>query len=690
MSVFSKKYFTLLVFVFGVLHHVFSQKLSRSPYLQMANESQMTIRWETDIPTESKLTYQNAASMETKTIVDSMPKTLHEIRVKNLLPKTKYLYKVGYKDVVLESGDKNYFITSPKTGSTESFEMVILGDCGTGTDGQKNVEKAINGYFGNRPIDGWLLLGDNAYNDGFKDQYRTNFFDIYKNSFLKNTVLWPSPGNHDYGGRTIWPNDYGAKAYYFEAFTMPTQAECGGVASKSEAYYSYDYANVHFVSLDSYALEDGRNMADTLSAQVNWLKKDLAANKQMWTVVYFHHPPFSKGTHNSDIETDLTAIRLNLVKILNDYKVDLVLNGHSHNYERSYFMSNFRGKDEEFDIKKYGVSTSNGRYDGSVDSCPYIKKDSGSVYVVAGTGGWVGYVSEGYPHNAMAYSNSTDAGALLLKVENNKLEAKYLLETGKIADQFTMLKNVNKTKEFEVACGDTLSLAASWPSDFIWNGGAIKTKILKLDSLNTNSSFSVKDSKGCLKDDFVVKVKPFQVNTFDFGTAAVPFGSNVVVNTSTIANAKYIWEGPKGPIENNSSQLTLKEVSKENEGSYSVTVKYKGCEAKVSSKLLVQEKPKVIILANEPNKLKQLSVFPNPAETDVKVKFYTPISAKYILIITDELGRNLSQEKSYDLSEGEHLFDLSLKKLQASKSGLIYVQMVSESGETYVEKVILK
>lgn len=690
MIVSLRTYLTFLIFSFGVLQHVFSQKLSRNPYLQMGNESQMTIRWETDLPTESKLIFQNAISLETKIIVDSIPKMLHEIRVKNLSPKSKYLYKVGFKETILESSEKNYFITSPKSGSTDSFEMVILGDCGTGTAGQKNVEKAVNSYFGNRPIDGLLLLGDNAYNDGFKDQYRSKFFDIYKNSFLKNTVLWPSPGNHDYGGRTIWPNDYGAKAYYYEAFTMPTQAECGGVPSNSEAYYSYDYANVHFISLDSYAFEDGRNMADTLSAQVNWLKKDLAANEQMWTVVYFHHPPFSKGTHNSDIETDLTAIRLNLVKVLNDYKVDLVLNGHSHNYERSYFMSNFRGKDEEFDLKKYGVSTSNGRYDGSIDSCPYIKKDSGSVYVVAGTGGWVGHVSEGYPHNAMAYSNSTDAGALLLKVENNKLEARYLLETGKIADQFTMFKDVNKTKEIEVACGDTLSLAASWPSDFIWNGGVNKTKILKLDSLNSNRSFSVKDSKGCLKDDFVIKVKPFQVNSFDFGTTAVPFGANVVVNTSIVTNAKYVWEGPKGPIENDSSQLSLKEVSKENEGSYSVTVKYKGCEAKVSSNLLVQERPKVIILINEPTKLKQLSVFPNPAETDVKIKFYTPVTAKYILKITDELGRSLMQEKSYDLTDGEHLFDLNLKKLQRSKLGLIYVQIIADNGISYVRKVILK
>jgi hypothetical protein len=64
--------------------------------------------------------------------------------------------------------------------------------------------------------------------------------------------------------------------------------QAGGVASNTEAFYSYNYGNIHFVSLDSYGWETGNTrLYDTLGPQMVWLKQDLAANTQPWTVVYF-------------------------------------------------------------------------------------------------------------------------------------------------------------------------------------------------------------------------------------------------------------------------------------------------------------------------------------------------------------------------------------------------------------------
>jgi hypothetical protein len=51
------------------------------------------------------------------------------------------------------------------------------------------------------------------------------------------------------------------------------------------------------------------------------LKQDLAANTQPWTVVYFHHPPYTKTSHNSDTETELVNMRQRVVRILNDTKL---------------------------------------------------------------------------------------------------------------------------------------------------------------------------------------------------------------------------------------------------------------------------------------------------------------------------------------------------------------------------------
>ena len=75
----------------------------------------------------------------------------------------------------------------------------------------------------------------------------------------------------------------------------------------------------------------------------NWLRNDLISNTQQWTVVYFHHAPYTKGIHNSDTEIELIDMRQNIIPLLESYGVDLVLAGHSHIYERSYFIKNHTG-----------------------------------------------------------------------------------------------------------------------------------------------------------------------------------------------------------------------------------------------------------------------------------------------------------------------------------------------------------
>ncbi len=62
----------------------------------------------------------------------------------------------------------------------------------------------------------------------------------------------------------------------------------------------------------------------------NWLRADLAATAQEWIIAYWHHPPYTKGSHDSDAEGDLVEVRENIVPILEDFGVDLVLCGHSH------------------------------------------------------------------------------------------------------------------------------------------------------------------------------------------------------------------------------------------------------------------------------------------------------------------------------------------------------------------------
>jgi hypothetical protein len=81
------------------------------------------------------------------------------------------------------------------------------------------------------------MLGDNAMPTGIDSQYQTKVFEIYQEMFRKS-VVWPTIGNHD-AATASSPNQNGP---YYEIFTLPTAGEAGGVASGTEAYYSFDYA----------------------------------------------------------------------------------------------------------------------------------------------------------------------------------------------------------------------------------------------------------------------------------------------------------------------------------------------------------------------------------------------------------------------------------------------------------------
>src|SRR5258706_592214 len=101
----------------------------------------------------------------------------------------------------------------------------------------------------------------------------------------------------------------------------------------------------------------------------SWLKQDLAMNEKEWLIAFWHHPPYTKGSHDSDFEVELFEMRQNAVPILESYGVDLVLCGHSHCYERSFLIQGHYGSSWTFDesMKKDGGS-------GPADaSGPYFK-----------------------------------------------------------------------------------------------------------------------------------------------------------------------------------------------------------------------------------------------------------------------------------------------------------------------------
>jgi hypothetical protein len=173
---------------------------------------------------------------------------------------------------------------------------------------------------------------------------------------------------------------------------------------------------------------------------LNWLRADLAANTRAWTIAYFHHAPYSDGSHSTDNswEIEMAQMRQNALPILESYGVDLVMGGHSHVYERSCLLNGHYGLSSTL-TSRMKINSGNGREDGTG---AYVKPlgsvaNRGTVYIVNGAGG--GADPGSLRHPVMVYS-AQRAGSVVIDVAGNRLDVKYLASNGAILDYFTILK----------------------------------------------------------------------------------------------------------------------------------------------------------------------------------------------------------------------------------------------------------
>ncbi|GAA4460298.1 hypothetical protein GCM10023093_02690 [Nemorincola caseinilytica] len=495
--------------VAGVVHVV--PTLVRGPYLQMGSDTAFTVRWRTNVACNSKLELGTSTGNYNIVLDDAAMVTEHEMRVRGLSPNTKYYYRFGTSLEVLQGDTTNFCVTAPASGTSRRVTLAAYGDCGQNSNGyQTGALSAYRAYLssiGLKAADMMLLVGDNAYNSGTDNEYQTGFFNAYQGNILKNHMLFPAPGNHDYYASGTGQNDKNVP--YYSIFSMPAAGQCGGVPSGTEAYYSYNWGDVHILSLDSYGRENAgtTRLYDTAGAQVQWIKADLAANTKKWVIAYWHHPPYTMGSHTSDGEGELVSIRENFIRILERYGVDMIICGHSHDYERSYLMKGHYGNEASFNVAAHAVDNSSAKYDGSANSCPYTttsgQVNHGTVYVVAGSSGASGGVQGGYPHNAMPFSIN-DGGMFFVDINNNRLDAKFIRKDGTIWDKFTIMKDVKVKDTVEVLHGSSVDLSASWEGNYAWAPG-VTTRTVTVTPTQ-DSLVEVKDdmSATCLTDKHYV------------------------------------------------------------------------------------------------------------------------------------------------------------------------------------------
>jgi hypothetical protein len=149
-----------------------------------------------------------------------------------------------------------------------------------------------------------FTLGDNVYPASTPELLATCYGSTWGRQ--KSRTL-AAPGNHDW--------EPAAGAAYF-AYFGPSAGPAGA------GYYSSTLGSWHIVSLNS-NVPSGPG-----SAQYDWLKADLAASHATCTLAFWHHPLFSSGPNGN------TGAMREAFRLLNRFGVDVVLNGHDHDYER--------------------------------------------------------------------------------------------------------------------------------------------------------------------------------------------------------------------------------------------------------------------------------------------------------------------------------------------------------------------
>ncbi len=167
-----------------------------------------------------------------------------------------------------------------------------------------------------------LPLGDSQYESGTDAEYAGSYAKTVWGT--DKGISRPAAGNHEYrtAGATPYYSFFGANA-----------------GDPTKGYYSWNISGPnnsftwHMIALNSEcALLGGGSISQGCgvgSSQETWLKADLAANKNVCTIAYWHRPRFSSSTTTPSSTT--------YVPFWNDLYnagADIVLNGHAHDYER--------------------------------------------------------------------------------------------------------------------------------------------------------------------------------------------------------------------------------------------------------------------------------------------------------------------------------------------------------------------
>ncbi len=388
---------------------LFAQRILVPPYLQPGNapglnREEKVLIWQTDsVPGSFKVEYgldgkldQTAKVTSVQLVLKAKTTYLYRSTLARLQFDASYTYRVTLNGQAISEYSFKSRTKKPQT------KFVIFGDCGAGTPNQAAISYQA---FEQQP-DFVLVTGDNVYYSGLEEEYRRNFFPAYLaaenspekgSSIMRSIPFYMIVGNHDVRAPDLDKDPDGLAYFYYNDLPMnapipqltlqatgqperiKTFEKATGGRFPKLTNYSFDYGNVHIVCIDAnvYANPLDRTLME-------WFVNDLRASKADWKLVAFHHP----GFNSSKAHYDYQQMRL-LAPIMEELGVDMVLNGHVHNYQRSLPLKFSPKMDEK---RESYILTPEGRVDGKFTldldfDGKTNTRPKGIIYVVTGAGG---------------------------------------------------------------------------------------------------------------------------------------------------------------------------------------------------------------------------------------------------------------------------------------------------------------
>ncbi len=279
-------------------------EIIKGPYLQNVTQTEITIMWETSESASAQVQYGNQGALLDRTEIDESQAKIHEVGIRGLIPEAYYSYKAVSETEAGEKAESEIYTFRTAPYRNTPFRFAVWGD--NRTD-HRTCEKVAQ-LIASQDPDIVINVGDVVTTGGVYAQWGTEYF-IPIRHFAGSVPSYVAIGNHE------------QQAHWFDDLVSQPG---------NEHWFAFSYGNSRFIILDT-----NRSYSPG-SEQYNWLVEELDSDESEssdFRFAFFHHPPYSEQWDSPGYIGE-ASVRAFLVPLLEEYGVDIVFAGHTHDYEQ--------------------------------------------------------------------------------------------------------------------------------------------------------------------------------------------------------------------------------------------------------------------------------------------------------------------------------------------------------------------